>query len=100
VIGGGAVAALGTGAALWALGLGERSGLYSGCGTTPAGCTSSQVDSSRSKLIAGDVVFGVGLVAAAAAVWLGVRSRSQAAAPSVGVTYLPGGAMAAYTGRF
>lgn len=93
------VAALAGGAALWAVGLSERSALYAGCGQTAAKCTSSQVDTSRAKLVAGDVTFGAGIVAAGVAVWMGIRAKTSAP-PAIGVDVGHGWGVVTYGGRF
>jgi hypothetical protein len=71
IMGGAGVAAMGLGALFWIVGRGERSDLFDRCGT-PGACTSDDIDSSKSssqtKLVVGDVAFGLGLAAVAGAV--------------------------------
>ncbi len=75
VSGGVALASAGVGFVLWGVGAHEHSTLENGCATTHS-CSSSDVSSSRDKLIVGDVLVGVGIVAAASAVYFFVKSRS------------------------
>ena len=74
VSGGVAIASAGVGFVLWGVGTSEHSTLQNTCAAMHD-CTSGQVDSSRDKLIVGDVLVGVGIVAAASAVYFFVRSR-------------------------
>jgi hypothetical protein len=76
VSGGVALASAGVGFVLWGVGSHEHSTLQDGCATTHS-CSSSDVSSSRDKLIVGDVLVGVGIVAAASAVYFFVKSRSD-----------------------
>jgi hypothetical protein len=98
VLGGIAVASLGGAATLWGLGLHERADLESSCAPQHA-CSASQVDSSRAKLVAGDVVGGVGVIAAGAAVWFALAGRPQAPL-EVGVGLIPLGASLAVVGSY
>jgi hypothetical protein len=72
-----AVVSAGVGFVLWGVGTSEHSTLENGCATTRS-CSSSDVSSSRDKLIVGDVLVGVGIVAAAAGVYFFVKSRGDA----------------------
>jgi hypothetical protein len=99
ILGGVGVAALGGAAVLWASGLGDRSGLYGGCGQTQS-CAQSDVDASRTKLVIGDVSAAAGVVALGAAVWITVSNWRRASAPAAAVMVVPGGAMASWSGAF
>jgi hypothetical protein len=94
---------LGVASALWASGLGDRSTMESRCAQSHS-CPQTEIDSARGKLIAGDVVAGVGIVAAATGLGIlvfgggGNESRSPAAA--VDVRPLAGGAQLGVQGRF
>jgi hypothetical protein len=98
VLGGVGLAGITTGAVLWGLGRGEHATLYSTCGVTHS-CEVAAVDHARAKLVIGDVVFGVGLAAVAAAVWWGVTGSS---APKVPVSAAPvaGGGVLSWQGSF
>ena len=60
--------------------------LKSGCGATPAGCSTSQISGLKSTAIATDVLIGVTAAAAVATIALAVvesrKGRAHAAAPS------------------
>ena len=61
------------GIALWMAGLEDRSGLYENCGKT---CTKARIANARNKLIAGDVVFGVGAIVAGTGIVWAIRGSS------------------------
>ncbi len=83
VVGGaGAVLAL-TGGVLWGIGLNERSTLSSTCASAH-NCALSDVESSHTKLVVGDILVGVGLVAIAGAVYLYLRSTGDAHVSTTG----------------
>ena len=69
VAGGIAIAA---GATLWGLGLSERSDLTDGCGRTRS-CSDAAISASRSKLVVGDVLVGVGILAVVTSAWMLLR---------------------------
>ncbi len=86
------------GIALWIAGLEDRSGLYENCGKT---CTKAQIANARNKLIAGDVVFGVGaIVAGTGIVWAirGSSSRTPQSAFAAGP--MPGGGALTFRASF
>lgn len=91
-------AGLTAGALLWAVGRSERSTLYSTCGVTHA-CDAAAIDQARTKLVAGDIVFGVGIAAVGAAVWWGVTGSSAPKIP-VSATPVAGGALVSWHGSF
>ena len=68
------------GIALWIAGLEDRSKLYDTCAKA---CTKAQIANARDKLIAGDVVFGVGAIVAGTGIrlgdFLGARRRDHEA---------------------
>jgi hypothetical protein len=99
VLGGIGLAATATGVSLWAVGLHERSDLASSCGAQHA-CQQSQVDSSHTKLVVGDIACGAGLVAIGAAVWIAIRGASSEVGPQVGIAPTPGGATLGVMGRY
>jgi hypothetical protein len=72
IVGGAGVVVGGVGALFWGLGLHDRSNLESTCAPSHT-CSDSDVHASRTKLIVGDVLVGVGIVAVAAAVYLLIR---------------------------
>jgi hypothetical protein len=101
LIGAGA-AAVGVGAYFWISGLNDRSYLQSTCAGAHT-CTPAATAASKDKLQVGDVVAGVGVVAAAVGVWLYLRARgasSQPAPPPVDVHTVSGGAVLDVRGRF
>lgn len=67
-----------SGAVFWGIGLHDRANLSSTCAGAHA-CVQSDVDASRTKLVVGDVLVGVGVVAVAGAVYLFLR---QSGSPS------------------
>ncbi len=84
----------------WLAGLSDRSSMASGCATTHT-CPQSQIDSARGKLVAGDVVGGAGIVAAAIGAGLLVFGSSAAPSPSpVAIEPVLGGARIDVRGRF
>jgi hypothetical protein len=93
---------LGVASYFWASGLSDHSTMASstGCSQTHT-CSQSEIDSARGKLIAGDVVGGASLVAAAVGVGLIVFGGSSAPqATPVAVEPLPGGGLLQMRGRF
>ncbi|HVH41339.1 MAG TPA: hypothetical protein VM925_03320, partial [Labilithrix sp.] len=74
ILGGVGVALGGLGAALWISGTSDHSSLESGCAPTRS-CSQADVDSAQTKLLAGDVAFGVGLVSLGAAVVLALVAK-------------------------
>jgi hypothetical protein len=98
------VAALGVASYFWLSGLTDHSTMASGCAVTHA-CTQSAVDADKTKLVVGDVLGGVGIVAAAIGAGILVFGHppspapaSRAAAFDVRVTSR--GAALDLTGRF
>ena len=98
VLGGVGAAAITGGALLWAVGRSERGTLYTTCGVTH-GCAEGDVDRARAKLVAGDIMFGVGLAAVGAAVWWGV-SEASATRRSVAILPLRGGGLVSWQATF
>jgi hypothetical protein len=85
---------------LWASGLSDRSDMQSSCAKTSS-CPQSRIDSARGKLIAGDVVGGVGVVAAAVGVGLLVFGRSSTPQTTqIGLEPLAGGGYVGMRGSF
>jgi hypothetical protein len=103
VFGGAGIAAMGAGAVLWIVGRNERTDLFDRCGQ-PGACAAGDIDSSKqaalTKLVVGDVAFGMGALAAGVAVWMGLWGRSAVAAPPVDVTATQRGAVVSYGARF
>ena len=83
IVGGTGVALATVGGIFWAIGLNDRSTLSSTCATSHT-CAQSDVEASQSKLVIGDVLLGVGLVAILGAVYLSLRPG--AAAPAAATT--------------
>ncbi len=98
ILGGVGAVGVTTGVLLWALGRSEHGTLVATCGATHS-CDEAAVDRARTKLVVGDIVFGVGLASVGAAVWWGVSGSS---APQVPVTATPvaGGGLLSWQGRF
>jgi hypothetical protein len=103
LLGGAGALAMGGGAVLWALGRADRSDLYDRCGR-PGECAASDIDSAKrtalTKLVLGDVVFGVGVVAVGAAVWVAIAAKSEARPVPLEVTPVLRGAVVSYGARF
>lgn len=78
IVGGLGVVVAGAGAAFWGVGLNERSNLGVTCASAHA-CSQSDVDASKTKLVVGDVMIGVGIITIASAV---VLLLNQSTAPS------------------
>lgn len=72
VVGGLGVVASAIGGTLWGIGLSDRANLVTSCAPTHA-CSADDVDASKTKLVVGDVLFGIGVVAVVTAVVLFVR---------------------------
>lgn len=98
VLGGVGAAGLAAGVVLWAVGRGEHGTLVATCGVTHD-CDPAAVDRARTKLVVGDIVFGVGLAAVGAAVWWGITGSS---APRIPVRASPvaGGGLVSWQARF
>ena len=82
IVGGLGLAMAGAGAVFWGIGLNDRSNLSTSCAAAHA-CAQGDVDASHTKLIVGDILVGVGIVAVATAVYLyvtddGPRTTSSA----------------------
>jgi len=77
VLGGVAAAAIGTGVAFWVIGSGERGDLRDSCAKTST-CSDDAIDGAKTKLVVGDVLVGVGAIAAAAGVYLVLTAKPQA----------------------
>jgi hypothetical protein len=94
---------LGVASALWVSGLGDRSAMQSNCAQTHA-CSQADIDSARGKLVAGDIVGGVGIVAAATGLGIllfgGGGKGSDSRPVAVDVHPTTGGAQFAVQGRF
>jgi hypothetical protein len=99
ILGGVGVAALGAGATLWALGMGERADLLDNCGKNGRVCSAGDETPAKTKLLVGDIAFGGGLVSLGAAVWLALRGWPSAA-PAVDVHPVAGGAVVGYGAAF
>lgn len=69
ILAGVGILALGGGTAFWVTGLGQRSDLERTCAAAHT-CAMDDIDASRTKLIIGDVLAGVGIVALAGAAFL------------------------------
>jgi hypothetical protein len=105
LLGGSAIAALGTGIAFWLVGVHDRSGLIDRCRLAGT-CTWSEISDGKraatTELVIGDVGVGTGLIALGAAVWLGLPARSPTAprARSIGVAGVARGAILSYVEPF
>lgn len=78
VVGGAGIALAATGGIFWGIGLNDRSTLSATCASSHT-CAQSDVDASHTKLIVGDVLLGVGVVALAASVYLFLRQGDSPA---------------------
>ncbi|WP_437970518.1 hypothetical protein WMF04_15070 [Sorangium sp. So ce260] len=95
--------AVGGGAAYAALGLSARADADRLRTTCAPRCTEGDVDAVRTKILAANIAFGVGVAALGGAVAALLLRRSEPAGPAaaaVHVVTLPGGAAAALGGRF
>jgi type II secretory pathway pseudopilin PulG len=81
IVGTAGVVLMAAGGAFWGLGLHDRSNLSVSCAGAHS-CVQADVDASRTKLIVGDVLVGVGVVALAGAVYLWVRQSSGSSTSS------------------
>jgi hypothetical protein len=95
---------LGVASALWVSGLGDRSTMEGGCAQFH-NCSQSAIDSARGKLVAGDIVGGVGVVAAATGLGIllfggGGGGAADSRPVAVDVHPTRGGAEFAVQGRF
>jgi hypothetical protein len=79
VVGGAGVALATAGVIFWGIGLNDRSTLSSTCASSHS-CAQSDVESSHTKLVIGDVLIGVGLVAMVGAAYLFLRPGSERSA--------------------
>jgi hypothetical protein len=97
-------AAVGLASVFWVLGLSERSKMASDCAPTHS-CLQSAVDSARGKLVAGDIVGGLGLVGVGVGAGLlafgstGVHATTSGAS-GLGFHPLAGGATIDFAGHF
>jgi hypothetical protein len=77
-LGAGGVVLAGAGATLWLIGQNERSDLSRTCAATGT-CAHDDIVASRTKLIAGDVLVGAGLIALGAGVYFALSGHPGAA---------------------
>ena len=98
---GGGAAAIGVASYFWLSGLSDHSSMGSGCAVTHS-CSQSAVNAGQTKLVVGDVLGGVGVLAAAAGVGVLIFGHASAQAPAAAVVVQPaaGGAAASVVGRF
>jgi len=76
IVGGVGVALVAAGGIFWGIGLNDRSTLSSTCASAHT-CSQSDVEASHTKLVIGDVLLGVGVVAIVGAVYLMLRPSSD-----------------------
>ncbi len=62
VLGGAGLVATSAGLFFWVSGRSDRSDLYASCGVTHS-CSQHEIDSARTKVLVGDITFGLGLAA-------------------------------------
>jgi hypothetical protein len=102
------VVAAGTGIVLWIVGKGQENDVIAKCGGTTT-CPGDQksalqpdIDASKTKIVVGDVAFGVGAAAIAggAVWWLLGGSSHEATTARLDVAPRLGGAWITYTGSF
>lgn len=94
IVGSLGLAAMGVGTYFWVAGRTDFADLRASCGATRT-CRQSDVDRVQGKLLAGDVVFGAGVLALGAALVWGLSSSSRPAA-GLDVHPLPGGGFVTY----
>jgi hypothetical protein len=95
---GAGAAVMAAGAILWIDGLEDRSRLFTECAPN---CTPQRIDDARNKLIAGDIVFGVGAaVGIGGIVWALAGSSRRAPASALAAGPLPGGGALGFTTSF
>ena len=75
---------VGAGVVFWGIGLNDRSNLSTSCAAAHA-CAQGDVDASHTKLIIGDVLVGVGILAVATAVYLYVTDDSPRPSSSASI---------------
>lgn len=80
ILGGAGVLAIGGGSALWVIGSSAHDDLESSCAVTSS-CAHSDVVSARTKLIAGDVLVGAGVISLGVAIVLAVVGSADEKAP-------------------
>lgn len=80
ILGGAGVLAIGGGSALWVIGSSAHDDLESTCAVTSS-CAHADVVSARTKLIAGDVLVGAGVIALGVAIVLAVVGSADERAP-------------------
>jgi hypothetical protein len=95
IVGGVGLGAAVVGVGLWTVGLNERGNLSDSCAATHA-CFDHDVDASRTKLIVGDVLVGIGVVAIVAGLYLALRREPSRPIP-VGAPHAFEGARLATT---
>ena len=86
IVGTAGVALMVTGGIFWGLGLHDRANLSVTCAGAHA-CVQADVDASRTKLIVGDVLVGVGVVALAGALYLFLRQNSGPSTASASTAF-------------
>ncbi len=82
VLGGAGIVLAGAGAVLWGIGLSDRSHLQDTCAPTHT-CSGADIQASQAKLVVGDVLVGVGVVAVAVSVYMLLRGDSPATVTAV-----------------
>ncbi|HEY8073233.1 MAG TPA: hypothetical protein VIF62_03970 [Labilithrix sp.] len=81
-LGGTGLVLAGAGAVLWGIGLSERSHLQDTCAPAHT-CTSSDIQASQAKLVVGDVLVGVGVIAVAVSIYMFARGESPVTVTAV-----------------
>jgi hypothetical protein len=101
---GAGVASLGVASYFWLSGLSDHSTMGSGCAVTHS-CTQSAVDAGQAKLVVGDVLGGLGIVAAGIGAGILLFGQPPSPAPATGsatldVRPIAGGAAVDLTALF
>jgi hypothetical protein len=99
ILGGAGLVAMSAGVFFWVRGRGDRSDLYASCGLTQS-CSQDTIDSARTKVLVGDVAFGVGLAAVGVAVGWTLLTPAEPAPPTLGIAPLPGGGVVSWRSAF
>jgi hypothetical protein len=98
ILGGAGLIATSAGVFFWVSGRSDRSDLYASCGLTQS-CSQHEIDSARTKVLVGDLTFGLGLAAIGVAVGWTLLTPAPST-PTLGAAPLPGGGVVSWRSTF
>jgi hypothetical protein len=99
ILGGAGLIATSAGVFFWVSGRSDRSDLYASCGLTQS-CSQREIDNARTKVLVGDLTFGLGLAAIGVAVGWTLLTPAPSSPPALGAAPVPGGGVVSWRSAF